>query len=287
VGTSDDVRALQATIVERTGSIFEQLSQIASDASGQALGVDIDASVVVPAIPTVNITSGKVQFIEGSYASTLYTAVLNRLVSEITTGDYGLDAWDEARLFDRARERELELTASAADEAVQLHAAGGFSIPTGAATAARAKVLKEGRDKVSDLNRDFLSKMAALHLEGKGQVLMAANQLEQTTQQAFAAKMERKLKAVVQDLVSLVEAAVGEGNIAVAAAKVAVEAALGAADLKVKAAIAKASVFAQVASAGMSGLHVNATLGADANASESFQGQVSESTSYNHDYQEK
>lgn len=284
MGTSDDVRALQATVVERTASIFEQLSAIAANASTSALGVDIKAEVDLPQIPTVTISAGTAEFTEDTYVSTLYTALLNRLVAEINNGGYGLEAGDESRLFERARERELELVSAAEDEATRLFAAGGFTMPTGASAAARYRAQKEGRDKISSINRELLSKKADLHLQGKGQILQSAGMLEQALQGSFSAKMERRLKKTLQDLQALIEAAIGEGNIQIAAVKAAVDAALGEANLKLEAAKAKAQVFAAVAASGMSGLHVNASLGASAGASESFSGSVNENESLSHNY---
>ena len=288
MGIMEDVQGLQGTIVARTGTIFDQLSSIATSASNSALGVNLDEPTVhLPTVPTINIALGTVTFSDDTYVSALYNALSAVLVKEINSGGYGLDPNDEARLFEAARDRENEASASAVEDSTRLFAAGGFSIPTGASAAARYRAQSESRDKLSAINRDILSKKADLYLTAKGQTISAANQLEQVLEGSFSAKQERKLKAAVQNLTSAIEAAVAGGNITLAGVKAAIDAALGEANLKLEAAKAKANVFASLAASSMSGLHVNASLAAGADAQESFHGQISESTTYDHNYQEK
>lgn len=286
MGVREDVQDLQATVVEKTTDIFAILKELTSSSSSKAMGVSIPAEVDgIPAISfSFNIDPGHVDFTEDQYTSTLYNALLDVLVRELNTGEYGLDANQWSRIFERARERELELSSAAVDEATQLFASGGFSMPTGAAQAARYRAQKEARDRVAGINRDLLIKEAETLLTAKGQILTASGQLEQTLQTSWASKMDRKLRAAIQDITALVDAAVAEGNVTVARIKAAVDAALGAADLKLKAAIAEAQVLTTIATASMSGLHVNASLGANAGANESFNGSISESKSVNENH---
>lgn len=288
MGVIDDVQALQATVVEKTSDIFTQLSTIVTNTISAAMSAEIPVDVDIPRESANEITAGEITFEDDEYVPTdLYTALMTLLVDEINNGGYGLDPNDEARLFERAREREEELADAAVDEATQLYAVGGFTMPPGSLQAALARVARDRLVKISSVNRDLLVKKADLYLTAKNHVLTVSGQLEDVLRRSFSEKQERRLKALIQNLMAQIEAAVANGNIGAAYYKAQVDAALGEAQLIVDAAKTRASILAQLASAGMSGLHVNASLAAGADAREAFNGGITEHTQWNHDYQEK
>ena len=177
--------------------------------------------VVMPGAPSLNIPtfdfvmptddvavpSVTFDYTEEEYSSSLRTALEAVLLSAVQSGGYGLNADDESRLFERARDREIMAMQDAIESATRLHSAGGFPIPSGAAQQAIRRVVQDAHLKISEANRETLLKKADLYADMKKHTENASLQYEQINQALHATKMERFLKAAAQRVTSTMEIA--------------------------------------------------------------------------------
>jgi hypothetical protein len=192
----------------------------------------------------------------------------DRVISDIETGQFGIDPNIEDQVFERSREREARLLASAVDGANRMFSSGGFTQPTGAANAAIEALRAEARDKIVSANREQTIKHADLYLAGKKIAIDAGVAIDQTNATVFTAAVDKFFKVF---------------------------------SLKVDQFKAQVQAQAALATAGMSGLNVNfgLSVGATANVGGSetvsetedksagvTRRSVTESTTEDHNYDE-
>lgn len=146
-------------------------------------------------------------YAEIAYASGLHDALYDLLLAEISTGGYGINADDESRLFERAREREQRALQANVDGALRLFSAGGFSMPTGGASAAIQRAQSEAIEKVSSVNRDIMVERSKIYLEGKKQNQEHTLSIEKMDSDLHNAKQDRALKVAAQRITSVLEVA--------------------------------------------------------------------------------
>jgi len=98
---------------------------------------------------------------------TLLDLVSAKLQADLTDGGYGIDANDEAALWQRERDREAQNALAKVDEIGRAYSQGGFSLPTGAMFAAMDRALQESSDKNSSVNRDIGIKHADMYVNAR------------------------------------------------------------------------------------------------------------------------
>lgn len=132
---------------------------------------------------------------EREYQSALLDATKAKLLDDILNGGYGIDDEDERRLWERARDRELATANTKIDELSRMHAARGFTLPSGSLYAQQEAVQQDALDKVSSLSRDIMIKKADLYVENRKFTITAATQLEDILLKHFGFAAERALNA--------------------------------------------------------------------------------------------
>lgn len=136
----------------------------------------------------------------------------DRLNRELVTGDFGLDIEDEARLFERMRDRENRVLQSAVDGATRLFSSGGFSQPTGAMAAAVGRVQSEYRDKVVSASREIATKKMDMYLEAKKITYSTATAFSDSFIKVLTIRLEQ-FKAQLQANASVATAALAALNV--------------------------------------------------------------------------
>jgi hypothetical protein len=147
----------------------------------------------------------------GSYTSELLVGgnnvLYDAIVADLQDSSFGMDSLDQGRLWDRVRENEVRQMTQARSDATRLFAAGGFTMPTGAAQAAVDRIENEARDRTQNANRDVLAQKAALLLEAKKVAQEHGLQIETLEQGFFNAENDRLLRRIAQEITSTVEVA--------------------------------------------------------------------------------
>ena len=134
-------------------------------------------------------------FNEPEYVSAVKELLSNGLYDAIYNGNYGLDALDEQRLFDRARERELQGALLASENATRPYNLSGFPMPPGTLLRVQNAISQEVVNKVTSFNRELLIKEADLHWEGKKFSYTQAIEWEKTLMSFHNSLYERLLNA--------------------------------------------------------------------------------------------
>lgn len=156
----------------------------------------------VPDIPLFDIEAPELNFVapsnnfefhETDYESTLGSAVTSKLIDDIENGGYGINTNDEQALYDRALEREENISLDAEKEIAAVYAAKGFPIPPGAALANQQKVLEKRDANLSTLNRDIYLKRSELYQQNYQFTLTQSIAWEQAFINLHNAKIERAL----------------------------------------------------------------------------------------------
>lgn len=155
----------------------------------------------------VEFVSSEADYVSPLIGAAGTNALYDAVRAEIESGDYGIDPNDEERLFERIRERESREIASAFEGATALYSSGGFTMPTGAAVAAREKILAESRDRIVSAEREMALKRADLYLEAKKIAQSNGLQIEQQTMSFHNSFYDRALKRVVDSIASTVAVA--------------------------------------------------------------------------------
>lgn len=135
------------------------------------------------------------EYSEKEYQSALLDATKAKLLNDMLNGGYGIDVDDERRLWERARDRELENANARINELSRLHAARGFTLPTGSFFAQQEAAQQEANEKVSSVSRDIAIKRADMFVENRKFTITAATQLEDMLLRHFGFVCERALNA--------------------------------------------------------------------------------------------
>src|SRR5262249_38628912 len=106
-------------------------------------------------------------------------AVKAVLLRDLTLGGYGIDPGDEAALLQRTRDREAAVAMAEEDEVVRDYAEGGFSLPTGAMLAARARARQAAAGRISSVNREIYIKRADQFVQARQFAIQQTLQVQQ------------------------------------------------------------------------------------------------------------
>lgn len=142
---------------------------------------------------------------EPQYTSLVKELLDNGLYDMIANSNYGLDALDEQRLWDRARERELLGMMLQSEDTFRPYSLSGFPMPPGTLLRAREAANQDIANKVSSFNRELLIKEADLHWEGKKFSYTQAIEWEKTLMAFHNAFYERMLNAAKAEVQVAIE----------------------------------------------------------------------------------
>jgi len=336
-GIPGQVQDIQGLVVTQAVEVFDAMQDLAADATSKALdanlAVDTSGLPTAPIMPDVTLTvedfAAAITYLEAlrtsllsppvypadyaevEYSSTLLTALVNLLYSDLVNGGYGIDEDDEENLWNRARERVLKESQSEMDGATRQFAIAGFPMPTGAAQKAIQAVQQKASEAIATANRDISIKRADMYVENRKHAISASADLEKTRMANFNSQMDRLLEKwkanntkVTEDYriraqvyssiagayVSLFSAnsglaqaqaqlAIGEITAKVAIYRAEMDKVFEAAKLELEGKKTAAQVYMAIATAAMSSMNVNTSMGADANAGM----QYSHSEDHNYD----
>ena len=255
-------------------------------------------------------------YAETDYSSTLLTALVNLLYADLTDGGHGIDTDDEENLWNRARERVIKESQSEGDAATRQFAIAGFPMPTGAAQMAQQQVQQKASEAIATANRDISIKRADMYVENRKHAISASTEVEKIRMGNFNSRMDRLLEHYKANVTKITEdyrvraqvyasiagayvnlyssnaglaqaqaqLAIGEITAKVAVYRAEMDKVFEAAKLDLESKKTKASIYMALATAAMSAINVNTSLGAQAQSSESIQGSVSEQTQTTHNY---
>lgn len=123
-------------------------------------------SLVLPTAPSLSFT-----YTDPGYVSAMRDPMISKLLSDLLNGGYGIDDADEARLWNRERDREAATWAANLEEVKRQAAATSFAMPPGALFAQIQKAQQDYQNKVSSANRDIGLKRADLYVEQRRRVI--------------------------------------------------------------------------------------------------------------------
>lgn len=151
---------------------------------------DIDDDFGTIISPTVHF-----EYHENEYQSALLDATKAKLLNDMVNGGYGIDDADERRLWERARERENAAANARIDELNRMHAARGFTLPSGTLYAQQEAVQQDALEKISSISREIMIKKADMYVENRKFTITASTQLEEILIRHFGFVAERTLNA--------------------------------------------------------------------------------------------
>lgn len=133
------------------------------------------------ALPTDDLLAptNEFQFYEQAYASVLLDPLKAKLLADLQNGGYGIDVNDEAALFNRARDREVEGAMMRVQSAGRSMAARGFALPPGELSIEITRAYQELQNKTSDISRDIFTNSAARFVENRKFTIIQSKELEQ------------------------------------------------------------------------------------------------------------
>lgn len=137
--------------------------------------------------------SGQFEFYEAAYESTLLDPLKAKLLNDLANGGYGIETADEAALFNRFRDREVEAMMARIDDAGRVAAARGFPLPPGELSVHVDRAYQEMQDKVSGASREIMLERGKLFVENRQFTIREVKELEQITLNFHNAVQERAL----------------------------------------------------------------------------------------------
>ena len=138
----------------------------------------------------VSVPNVFINWAEPQYASELLPE-LQAKVRTMMEGGTGLPAAIEDALFSRARERDSAETSRAVQEAFDIWASRGFSMPPGMLVKQVNVAQEAGRLKAAETNRDILTQAAQWEIENIRFAVQQGIALEQLTQNLFENTVKR------------------------------------------------------------------------------------------------
>lgn len=134
-------------------------------------------------------------FFEAAYTSTLLDPLKAKLLEDLTNGGYGIDMNDESALFQRARDREVEVAMTRVSDAGRSMAARGFTLPPGELNVTIDRAYQELQDKTSTISRDIFTNSAARFVENRRFTIEQVKDLERVLIGFHNSMQERALNA--------------------------------------------------------------------------------------------
>ena len=158
---------------------------IPSPPSFDSLAIPTAPSIDLPAflgvVPTDDLLAptAEFSFSEAAYDSTLLDPLKAKLLYDLTYGGYGIDTTDEVALFNRARDREVELALTRIEDAGRGMAARGFPLPPGELSIYIDRAWQDMQNKVSGVSRDITLERSKLFVENRQFTIREVKDVEQ------------------------------------------------------------------------------------------------------------
>lgn len=193
-------------------------------------------SVVIPAVPTfdefqlpaspafdlpsftaiapqnlIAPPTDRFSYVDPGYVSDLHDPLVQKLLSDLQNGSYGIDAGDEAALWFRARDRAAGQARSEVEEAQRRMAQSSFPMPQGAMIEAIDQAQQKAQSVLSEANREIGLRRSELYVEGRKFTIQQVQGYEKIRIDLYGAQQERALnaaKAVVELGVAVFDASV-------------------------------------------------------------------------------
>lgn len=161
------------------------------------------------------VPSFSFNFAEQPYVSENLEALKIKLFNDLIDGGYGIETADEIALFERARERELELARTEVDELYAETASRGFPLPTGDLNISIQRATQKVADKMSSVSREIALKRADLYVENRKFTFGQVREVEQILLNYNNLVNERALnaqKALIEMSIAIFNASVSRYN---------------------------------------------------------------------------
>ena len=177
------------------------MQQLPAAPSLAALQIPTMPALVIPyfesKLPVNDITAptATFQFAEAPYKSIALDAVKAELLESLENGTYGINAGDEAALWERGRSREMRNAEYKIQDATRQVASRGFSMPPGALNALIAEAQQSAHTAISGLSRDIMLKRSELYLDNYKFTIEQIKDIESVLINYHGAMMERALNA--------------------------------------------------------------------------------------------
>lgn len=180
-----------------------------------------DSVGALPSIPDVSFAWSEVE-----YNTALLSSLNTRLLDLVGGMSTGLTPEVENAIWNRARDRQNELTKTVIDDAAKLVASRGFKAPTGILTRLVQQALQDRANKDSDISREIMIKQAELEQSNFQFSVNSAIQLESQLISNFNQVQNRAFEAAkftFQSVMMLFDAKINLFNADVSAFGVKVE----------------------------------------------------------------
>lgn len=166
-----------------------------------AINIPLAPSIIIPDFtstlpPDDLVTPTNVfSFSEQPYQDILLDAEKTKLMNDLINGSYGIEPLDEINLWNRARDREVDVTLMEIDEAYRAPASRGFPLPPGDIAIVVERALQKQQEKLSSVSRDIAIKRGELYAETRKFTITEVRELETTLMNYWNSVQERGLNA--------------------------------------------------------------------------------------------
>ena len=149
--------------------------------------------------PNINMNFSPSQFTyaEGEYPKdAVELAFFNKTLQYINSGGYGIEPRDRQLLWDRAKDNAFTAARTAMDTVAAEMSSHGYSLPTGAFLKRQDVTMIGVQKAISDQMRDITIKESDMYVANYQFTHQKAMDLTNMARTFYAARMERKLKAL-------------------------------------------------------------------------------------------
>lgn len=133
-------------------------------------------------------------------AVTIFTAVNEKIISDLSTGGYGIDTSDELAIWERSRGRILQETEAEIDEMRLHHSTYNMPIPPGSYNRLLGKAVDKANDALSDFNRDMTIKRGDLYADARKHAIDSAIKAGEVQMGGMKIKIEGLRDAVAAEM---------------------------------------------------------------------------------------
>lgn len=189
------VEVREVTLPEAPAVVLPTAPTIADIALPDVPAIVIPEFTSTLPIDTLVVPSNTFAFYEAAYQSELLDATKAKLLDGLENGGYGIEPADEAALWDRARDREVEAASAQMDDLINQVASRGFPVPPGDMLVALQRAQQELLDKMSSVSRDIALKRADLYVDNRKFTIGEVRGLETVLIGYHTSVQERALNA--------------------------------------------------------------------------------------------
>lgn len=134
-------------------------------------------------------------FAEQPYVDALLDAEKAKLLDNLQNGGYGIETQDETAMWNRARDREVDVTQMKIEDTFRAAGARGFPLPPADIAVAIDRALQDQQDTLSTVSREIAIKRADMFVDNRKFTITEVRQLEQILMNYWNSVQERGLNA--------------------------------------------------------------------------------------------